>query len=62
MTQSAWLTDLASRATVVLQTSSHEAAALAAASGGGLACLACFRGDGEPRLTRVPAPTAPPEC
>ncbi|UYW33509.1 LysR family transcriptional regulator [Methylorubrum extorquens] len=62
MTQSAWLTDLASRATVVLQTSSHEAAALAAASGGGLACLACFRGDGEPRLTRVPAPTAPPSA
>ncbi len=33
MTQSAWLTELASRATVVLQTSSHEAAVLAAAGG-----------------------------
>jgi DNA-binding transcriptional LysR family regulator len=60
MTQSAWLTEMASRATVVLQTSSHEAAVLAAANGGGLACLARFRGDAEPRLTRVPMPTAPP--
>jgi DNA-binding transcriptional LysR family regulator len=62
MTQSAWLTDLASRATVVLQTSSHEAAVLAAASGGGLACLARFRGDGEARLTRLPVPTEPPSA
>ena len=62
MTQSAWLTDLASRATVVLHTSSHEAAVLAAASGGGLACLARFRGDGEPRLTRLPVPTEPPSA
>jgi DNA-binding transcriptional LysR family regulator len=60
MTQSAWLADVASRATAVLQTSSHEAAVLAAANGGGLACLARFRGDGEPRLTRIPVPTAPP--
>lgn len=62
MTQSAWLTDLASRANVVLQTSSHEAAVLAAASGGGLACLARFRGDGEARLTRLPVPTEPPSA
>lgn len=62
MTQSAWLTDMASRATVVLQTSSHEAAVLAAANGGGLACLARFRGDGEPRLTRIPVPTEPPSA
>lgn len=62
MTQSAWLTDLASRAIVVLQTSSHEAAVLAAASGGGLACLARFRGDGEARLTRLPVPTEPPSA
>lgn len=62
MTQSAWLTELASRATVVLQTSSHEAAVLAAASGGGLACLARFRGDREPGLTRVPVPTEPPSA
>ena len=62
MTQSAWLTDLASRATVVLQTSSHEAAVLAAANGGGLACLARFRGDEEPRLTRLSVPTEPPSA
>ncbi|NEU14478.1 LysR family transcriptional regulator [Methylobacterium sp. BTF04] len=62
MTQSAWLTDLASRATVVLQTSSHEAAVLAAANGGGLACLARFRGDDEPRLTRLTVPTEPPNA
>jgi len=62
MTQSAWLTELASRATVVLQTSSHEAAVLAAANGGGLACLARFRGDDEARLTRLPVPTEPPNA
>lgn len=62
MTPSAWLTELASRATVVLQTSSHEAAVLAAASGGGLACLARFRGDREAGLTRVPVPTEPPSA
>ncbi|MHC2018933.1 LysR family transcriptional regulator [Methylobacterium sp. CM6247] len=60
MTQSNWLTDLASRATVVLQTSSHEAAVLAAANGGGLACLARFRADGEARLTRLWVPADPP--
>ena len=62
MTQSAWLTDLASRAAVVLQTSSHEAAVLAAANGGGLACLARFRADGEARLIRLPVPTEPPSA
>jgi DNA-binding transcriptional LysR family regulator len=56
MTQSAWLTEMASRSLVVLQTSSHEAAVLAAANGGGLACLARFRGDEEPRLTRLTEP------
>lgn len=60
MTQSAWFADLTSRATVVLHTSSHEAAVLAAATGGGLACLARFRGDEEPRLTRLTVPTDPP--
>lgn len=60
MTQVAWLTEMASRATVVLKTSSHEAAVLAAANGGGLACLARFRGDAEPRLIRLPVPTEPP--
>ncbi|WP_375455113.1 LysR family transcriptional regulator [uncultured Methylobacterium sp.] len=60
MTQTGWLTELASRARAVLQTSSHEAAVLAAANGGGLACLARFRADGERGLIRLPVPTAPP--
>ena len=62
MTQSSWLTELASRATGVLQTSSHEAAVLAAANGGGLACLARFRAEMEPRLTRLSVPTEPPSA
>ena len=62
MTQSAWLREMAPRSTVVLQTSSHEAAVLAAANGGGLACLARFRGDNEARLTRMEVPTEPPSA
>jgi len=62
MTQSAWLTEMASRSQVVLQTSSHEAAVLASANGGGLACLARFRGDDEPRLNRLAVPTEPPSA
>ena len=62
MTQSAWLTEMASRATVALQTSSHEAAVLAAANGGGLACLARFRADAEECLIRLPVPTEPPSA
>ena len=62
MTQSAWLTEMAPRSRVVLQTSSHEAAVLAAANGGGLACLARFRGDDEPRLIRIEVPTEPPSA
>ena len=62
MTQSAWLTGMASMSRVVLQTSSHEAAVQAAASGGGLACLARFRGDDEPRLIRMDVPTEPPSA
>ncbi len=62
MTQSAWLTEMAPRSQVVLQTSSHEAAVLASANGGGLACLARFRGDEEPRLIRMKVPTEPPSA
>jgi len=62
MTQSAWLTEMASRSRVVLQTSSHEAAVLASANNGGLACVARFRGDGEPRLIRLEVPTEPPSA
>jgi hypothetical protein len=36
-----------------MQTSSHEAAVLAAVHGGGLACLARFRADQETGLTRL---------
>ena len=60
MTQTSWLTDLASRARVGMQTSSHEAAVLATANGGGLACLACFRADREERLVRMEVPYDPP--
>lgn len=60
MTQTEWLTDLATRARVAMQTSSHEAALLAAANGGGLACLACFRADHDARLIRLTTPTPPP--
>lgn len=62
MTQSAWLTEMAPMSRVVLQTSSHEAAVLAAANGGGLACLARFRGDEESRLVRIEVPTEPPRA
>ncbi|WP_232628020.1 LysR family transcriptional regulator [Methylobacterium sp. Leaf118] len=62
MTQSAWLTEMAPMSRVVLQTSSHEAAVLAAANGGGLACLARFRGDEESRLMRIEVPTEPPRA
>ncbi|MDB5512373.1 MAG: hypothetical protein JWR08_1856 [Enterovirga sp.] len=62
MTQTAWLTDLAPRARVAMQTSSHEASVLAAAHGGGLACLACFRADTQSGLARIEAPTEPPRA
>ena len=59
-TQTGWLTDLAPRAKVAMQTSSHEAAVSAATNGGGLACLARFRADREPGLIRLSAPSAIP--
>lgn len=57
--QTRWLAELAPRARVALQTTSHEAAASAALHGGGLACLTRFRADREAGLTRLPVPTAP---
>jgi DNA-binding transcriptional LysR family regulator len=60
--QMGWLTDLASRAKVSMQTSSHEAAVSAAQHGGGLACLACFRADREDGLTRLTVPTPAPSA
>ena len=58
--QERWTATLASRATSGLQTSSHEALVVAARSGGGLACLARFRADPDPALTRLETPTPPP--
>ena len=59
--QERWVADLASRARSGLQTSSHEALVVAARSGGGLACLACFRADCDPSLTKLATPSpAPP--
>ncbi len=60
--QTSWLTDMAPNARVTMQTSSHEAAVLAAVHGGGLACLACFRADHEPGLIRVDVPSAVPDA
>lgn len=60
--QTGWLADLAPRARVALQTNSHEAAVMAAAQGGGLACLARFRADRESGLTLLTTPFAPPSA
>src|ERR1700712_212446 len=62
MTQTQWLTELASCARVAMQTSSHEAAVAAAAHGGGLACLACFRADCEAQLVRLDVPSQAPNA
>ncbi len=51
--QTGWLASLAPRSRISLQTSSHEAAVVAAVHGGGLACLARFRADREEGLTRL---------
>jgi len=61
-TQTGWLADLATRARVAIQTSSHEAAVSAALHGGGLACLARFRADAEPGLVRLAVPSRVPSA
>lgn len=61
-TQTGWLADLASRARIAMQTSSHEAAVSAAVYNGGLACLARFRADREPGLIRLTSPSAVPSA
>jgi DNA-binding transcriptional LysR family regulator len=61
-TQTAWLADLAPRARIAMQTSSHEAAVSAAVYGGGLACLARFRADKEVGLVRLDVPSRIPNA
>ena len=61
-TQIGWLADLAPRARIAVQTSSHEAAVSAAVHSGGLACLARFRADREVGLTRLITPEPVPSA
>ncbi len=61
-TQTGWLRDIAPRARVSMQTSSHEAAVSAALRSGGLACLARFRADRESGLVRLPTPPSVPSA
>ena len=58
-TQTDWLAELAPRARIALQTSSHAAALAAAVHGGGLASLIRFRADREPGLVRLNVPPVP---
>jgi DNA-binding transcriptional LysR family regulator len=58
--QAQWLSDLAARASLGMQTSSQEALLSAARAGGGLACLARFRADPDPGLRRLKTPLPPP--
>ncbi|HWN52718.1 MAG TPA: LysR family transcriptional regulator [Xanthobacteraceae bacterium] len=58
--QTTWVTELASRASLGLQTSSHEALLSTVRCGGGLACLARFRADVETGLRRIATPFIPP--
>lgn len=60
--QTGWLTDLAPRARVAMQTSSHETAFVAALHHGGLACLARFRADPEPGLISLTLPSPVPSA
>lgn len=59
-TQTGWLADLAPRARIAVQTSSHEAAVTATLHGGGLGCLACVRADREEGLVRLAVPVPVP--
>ena len=58
-TQTDWLAELAPRARIAMQTSSHSAALAAAGQGGGLASLLRFRADREPGLIRLTVPPLP---
>jgi DNA-binding transcriptional LysR family regulator len=57
--QTDWLAELARRARIAMQTSSHAAALAAAVQGGGLASLLRFRADREPALIRLKVPPLP---
>ena len=58
-TQTDWLAELAPRAQVAMQTSSHAAALAATKQGGGLASLIRYCGDNEPGLVRLETPPLP---
>ncbi|WP_131196269.1 LysR substrate-binding domain-containing protein [Lichenihabitans psoromatis] len=58
-TQTDWLAELAPRAAISLQTSSHAAAMAAALHGGGLASLTRYRADREDGLVRIEVPPLP---
>ena len=62
VTQTVWLGELMPRARISVQTTSHEAAVIAAVHGAGLACLACFRADAEPSLCRLVPPSLVPSA
>ena len=59
VTQTEWLAELAPRARVAMQTSSHAAALAAALHGGGLASLIRYRADREDGLIRLRTPPVP---
>ena len=58
-TQTDWLAELAPRAQVAMQTSSHAAALAAAKQGGGLVSLIRYCGDNEVGLVRIETPPLP---
>ncbi|MCW6512397.1 substrate-binding domain-containing protein [Lichenifustis flavocetrariae] len=58
-TQTDWLAELAPRAHIAMQTSSHAAALAAAKQGGGLASLVRLCADDDPGLVRLKTPPLP---
>lgn len=58
--QTSWLEEWTQSARLGLQTTSHEALQNAARSGAGLACLARFRAENDPKLVPVTTPTPAP--
>ena len=59
--QAVWVAGLAARASLGFQTSSHEGLLSAARAGGGLACLARFRGDLDADLRLIDTPRPAPK-